>query len=69
MYGWRRREALGRISHELLETEFPGPLEAIEAELASRDRWAGELVQSTRAGRSSGMSRASRSPTSRSTPT
>ncbi len=51
MYGWQRCEALGRVSHELLETEFPRPLEAIEAELASRGGWEGELVQSTRDGR------------------
>jgi PAS domain S-box-containing protein len=48
MYGWRRDEVLGRVSHELLATAFPEPLEAIEAELASHGRWEGELMQSTR---------------------
>jgi PAS domain S-box-containing protein len=33
LYGWARHEAIGRVSHELLRTEFPRPVEEIEAEL------------------------------------
>ena len=33
LYGWSAEEAIGRISHELLATEFPVPLAEIEAEL------------------------------------
>jgi PAS domain S-box-containing protein len=33
LYGWPREEALGRISHRLLLTQFPKPLTEIEAEL------------------------------------
>jgi PAS domain S-box-containing protein len=47
LYGWPRSEAIGRTPHELLQTEFPVPLE----ELARFDRWEGELRQRTRDGR------------------
>ena len=48
LYGWARNEAIGRVSHELLRTEFPRPLEEIEAELRQSGSWEGELVQRTR---------------------
>ncbi|MBV8612229.1 MAG: CHASE3 domain-containing protein [Acetobacteraceae bacterium] len=44
LYGYRPEEALGRISHELLQTEFPQPLPEIEAELARAGYWQGELL-------------------------
>jgi PAS domain S-box-containing protein len=51
LYGWTRAEALGRVSHDLLRTEFPCPLGEIEAELDQHGRWQGELVHTTRDGR------------------
>ena len=33
IYGWSRKEAMGKISHLLLQTEFPTPLKQITAEL------------------------------------
>jgi hypothetical protein len=45
-----KAEALGKLSHELLETTFPVPLDQIRAELARVDRREGELVQRKRDG-------------------
>ena len=50
LYGWRKEEAIGKISHDLLQTQFPKPLEEIESELARNGRWEGDLVHSTRDG-------------------
>ncbi len=50
LYGWGTEEAIGRISHELLQTRFPKPLEEIETELVRKRRWEGKLVHTTRDG-------------------
>jgi PAS domain S-box-containing protein len=44
LYGYSRREALSRVTHELLRTEFPEPLERINEQLLRDSRWSGELV-------------------------
>ena len=49
-YGWARSGAIGRKSHELLQTEFPGQLEAINSELARVGHWEGELIHTRRDG-------------------
>lgn len=51
MYGWKREDALGNLSHELLKTVFPKGLEKIEFEMLRAGRWEGELTQATRDGR------------------
>ena len=51
MYGYRRDQAAGRVSHELLQTRFPVPLSEIEGAMVREGRWEGELVQHTRDGR------------------
>lgn len=48
IYGYSRSEAVGRISHRLLQTEFPRPLAVIEAELADQGQWSGELLHRAR---------------------
>jgi PAS domain S-box-containing protein len=44
LYRWPRQEALGRITHELLETRFPQSRELVDAILVSEGYWEGELV-------------------------
>jgi len=51
LYGWSKAEALGKLSHVLLQTEFPLPIRLITAELHERNRWTGELVHTKRDGR------------------
>lgn len=47
-YGYSASEATGRITHELLQTEFPEPLEKINEALHRDGRWSGELVHTRR---------------------
>lgn len=51
LYGWPAEEAVGRIAHDLLATEFPMPLQEIHDELLSAGTWHGELVRTHRDGR------------------
>jgi PAS domain S-box-containing protein len=48
LYGYTREEALGRTSHELLQTQFPEAVEQIEAKLTRDGSWEGELVHRKR---------------------
>jgi PAS domain S-box-containing protein len=50
MYGYSREEALGKVPHELLRTEFPAPLESIHHTLHKETFWAGELAHRTKDG-------------------
>jgi two-component system, LuxR family, sensor kinase FixL len=45
LYGYGAADALGQSAHHLLKTEFPSPLERVEAALQERGEWTGELLQ------------------------
>jgi PAS domain S-box-containing protein len=50
LYGWSRTEAVGRKSHELLQSELPQPFVAIQAALLEHGHWTGEFLQRCRNG-------------------
>ncbi len=50
LYGFSAAEAMGRISHRLLHTEFPRSLDEVDDELLARDEWTGELRHRRRDG-------------------
>ena len=43
LYGWASQQAIGKRSHDLLQTIFPAPIDDINAELLRTGRWEGEL--------------------------
>jgi PAS domain S-box-containing protein len=51
LYGWSAGEAVGRVSHEILQTTFPEPLEEINNCLERDGQWEGELLHRTRSGK------------------
>ena len=50
LYGFPATEAVGRISHQLLRTEFPHSRDAVDRELLERAEWTGELRHRRRDG-------------------
>ena len=52
MYGWAGGEAIGNISHKLLQTGFPESLAVIDRELVDKGLWEGQLVHRKRDGSS-----------------
>ena len=51
MYGFSAKEALGKITHELLQTAHPENLEKIRKNLERNNRWSGELVHTRKDGK------------------
>ena len=51
MYGFSAKEALGKITHELLQTAHPETLEKIRKNLERDNRWSGELAHTRKDGR------------------
>jgi PAS domain S-box-containing protein len=49
-YGWTRAEALGKVTHSFLHTQFPQPFAEVERELHEHHYWEGELVHTTKGG-------------------
>jgi PAS domain S-box-containing protein len=49
IYGWKKSEAVGRVPHDLLRTEFPVPFEEV-ARSRTEGSWQGELVHTKRDG-------------------
>jgi PAS domain S-box-containing protein len=50
MYGWDKNEASGKITHKLLQTVFPQPLNEIIKHIINTNQWNGELIHKTRDG-------------------
>ena len=50
LYGFTREEAMGRVTHELLRTQFPAALDKINEQLHRDERWTGQLVHTRKDG-------------------
>jgi len=50
MYGFPAKEALGKITHELLQTAHPENYQSIRKSLGRHNRWSGELVHTRKNG-------------------
>lgn len=50
LYGFTRKDALGRVAHQLLQTQFPADLGMINKQLHREERWNGELVHTRKDG-------------------
>jgi PAS domain S-box-containing protein len=51
LYGYTKQEALGQVSHSLLDTKFPNPLNEINSQIKSTGQWKGELRHKTKDGK------------------
>jgi PAS domain S-box-containing protein len=51
LYGYSSDEAVGRVSHALLQTEFPGKFSELRAHLRNQRHWSGELRHICKDGR------------------
>jgi PAS domain S-box-containing protein len=49
-YGWKKEEAIGRRTHDLLKTRFPVSFDEIQRHLRSERMWEGELSHDRRDG-------------------
>jgi PAS domain S-box-containing protein len=50
LYGWKKHEVRGKVTHGVLHTQFPEPVADITAQVFSTGYWAGELLHQRRDG-------------------
>ncbi|GGF22991.1 hypothetical protein GCM10011611_31360 [Aliidongia dinghuensis] len=50
LYGFTREEAVGRSAPDLLQTDFPSPMDEVMATLYRTGRWEGELLRTRKDG-------------------
>jgi PAS domain S-box-containing protein len=50
LYGWTAQEAIGKVTHELLQTCFLESREVLDSILATGEQWEGELVHTRKDG-------------------
>src|SRR5450759_4845390 len=50
LYGWTEDEALGKVSHLLLQTRFPQSNEVTDMTLEQLGQWEGQLIHTRRDG-------------------
>ncbi len=51
LYGWRRADVIGRLAHDILGSDPPGPTGSFEAQLLKDNQWQGTLIRRTATGR------------------
>jgi PAS domain S-box-containing protein len=51
MYGWAKQEAGGKVTHKLLQTQFPELLDGINMDLIRNGYWEGELTHTRQDGK------------------
>ncbi|MGI8397528.1 PAS domain S-box protein [Agrobacterium deltaense] len=50
LYGWSEEEAIGKIVHQLLSTQFPLPLSELRRQVSRHGAWSGEVVHHHKGG-------------------
>jgi PAS domain S-box-containing protein len=50
LYGWTAAETVGMVTHQLLQTALPAPIDELNAELLRAGRWDGELLHTRKDG-------------------
>lgn len=50
LYGWTKEEAIGQLSHQLLQTLFPQSREITDMALEQGEQWEGQLIHTRRDG-------------------
>lgn len=51
LYGWTAQEAMGQVTHTLLQTRFPISREEVDRVLEQHGQWEGELIHTCQDGR------------------